>query len=457
MSLPIDADSVAALATTIDGPVMLPHDDGYAAEVTGFNLAYPQAPDVVVGAANPRDVSRAVRFAVDHELPVRVFATGHGTHSSITDGMLITTRRMTDVTIDEQARTATVAAGATWADVQDAAAAHGLTAIPGSSPTVGVVGYLLGGGLGPLARSHGFSSDYVRSFEVVTAAGDIVRASADEHPDLLWALRGGKGGFGVVTSVELALVDLATVYGGALFFDTGDIDHVLRSWVTWTETAPDAVTTSVALLNMPPLDVIPEPLRGKTVVSLRFAFPGDADEGERLVAPLRSLATPLIDAVGILPTSQLKLIHSDPEAPAPAWSDGLLLGRLDDRFADTLLASVGPGSQLPLMAVEVRHLGSATAADTVEGSAVGGRGALYTMTVIGAPVPDLFETVLPQVMGGIRAAVAEWTAPETTINFVGDPASRAEFVKAWPSATAAKLSSLREEWDPSGTFVFGPH
>ncbi|QEE60451.1 FAD-binding oxidoreductase [Salinibacterium sp. dk2585] len=451
-----DPDEVAALATSLAGPVLLPGDADYGIETRGQNLAYAHTPEIVVGAANPDDVVNAVRFAAQHDLPVRMLATGHGSHSAVTDGMIITTRRLRGVSVEADAHTATVGAGVTWGEVQQAAASLGLSTVPGAAPTVGVVGYLLGGGLGPLARSHGFSSDHVRAMHVVTASGELVHASALENQELFWALRGGKGGLGIVTTVELSLVELATLYGGSLFFDAADIATVLRGWVAWARNAPAAVTTSVAIVNMPPLDAVPRPLRGRTVMALRFAYPGDGAEGEKFAAPLAALATPLMGELGVLPAAQIGRIHDDPQEPMPAWSDGLLLDEIDDDFVSTLLALVGPGSQAPLIAVEVRHLGGATARDVPEGSAVGGRTALHALTAVGAPDPSLFETVLPQFMGALREAVQPWTSAETTINFVGNPQNVEDYGRAWPAATAERLREVRRRWDPKGLFAFGP-
>ncbi len=161
-----------------------------------------------------------------------------------------------------------------WKAVIDAADAFGLAPITGSSTNVGVVGYLLGGGLGPLGRSHGFSSDYVRGFTLVTPTGEIVEVGPDQHADLFWALRGGKLGLGIVTSVRVELVPMPELYAGSLAFQGDDIEPAYRAWVAFTATAPDDVTTSAALMHFPPLPFIPEVFRGKDILMLRFARPG---------------------------------------------------------------------------------------------------------------------------------------------------------------------------------------
>ncbi|WP_141881816.1 FAD-binding oxidoreductase [Homoserinimonas aerilata] len=452
----LSPDLVAALASRVSGPVLTPSDEGFAQEVAGFNLAIPLIPDVAVGANSQADVVEAVRFAAANSLPLRIHATGHGTHHPISDGVLLVTRRLNAVSVDPETRIASIGAGANWADVTAAAAPHGLTGIPGSSVTVGAVGYILGGGLGPLARSHGVSSDWVRGFTVVTASGDVVEANAAEHPDLFWALRGGKGGLGVVTEMRLELVPLESVYAGSLFFAEEHIEAALRGWIEWSSSADDSVTTSVAVVNFPAFEAVPEPLRGRRVLTLRFAHPGDEAEGRRLAAPLRALAPALIDAIGVLPTSQLRLIHNDPDEPGNGWSAGALLNDLDQAFADALLAAVGPGTNSPVIAVEIRHMGAAAAHDVAGGSAVGGRDSGFTLSVIGVPDPSLFDSVLPAFHAGLLASLDEWVSPETTINFAGDPHDRESFESAWPPLIFERLDAVRRLYDPSGLFTYGP-
>ena len=224
---------LARLRAAVTGPVLTQSDPGFSEEVTGWLLNFSHTPDVVVGVASVEDVAAAVAFANEHDLPVHVQGTGHGADAAITDGMLITTKRLDTIEIDARARLATIGAGLEWARVVAATAPLGLAPITGSSGTVGAVGFLLGGGLGPLVRSHGFGSDWVREFQVVTGSGEVELANTDENRDLFWALRGGKGGLGIVTRVTVELVPLSTIYGGSLTFDAPDIDAALRAWIEY--------------------------------------------------------------------------------------------------------------------------------------------------------------------------------------------------------------------------------
>ncbi len=437
------------LATVIHVTTILTSADAdYTAELAGFNTAYPQNPDAVVAASSPADVVEAIAYAREHGLTVRALSTGHGTHAPLMGGLVINVSRLADVVIDPEARTATIGGGARWAAVVEAAAAHGLAPITGSSPNVGVAGYITGGGLGPLARSHGFSSDWAREFTVATASGEVVTANANENPDLFWALRGGKGGFGVVLSTTIELVELATLYGGALIFDEPHLETVVRGWATYTADAPADVTTSVVVIAFPPLDVVPEPFRGRRLTMVRFAFPGDSATGESLAAPLRALAPVYIDTVREMPYTEIGTVHSDPVDPGPGWGTGGLITSVDGGFVDALLPFIGSGAQVPFMAVELRHIGGATRHDVPEGSSVGGRNSDYTFHVIGAPDPSLFAEVLPRVADGFLAAIGPWVAEESTANFANSRTAD----RAWSPESAKRLARIRSEIDPTGLF-----
>src|SRR5690554_202309 len=443
-----------SLRDALAGPVLTPTDAGFDEEVSGSNLAISHRPEVVVGVTNAGDVIEAVRFAAAHHLPVRVQATGHGAHHPITDGMLLTTRRLDQVTVDASSRVASIGAGATWRRVQSVVTPLGLTGIPGSSMTVGAVGYTLGGGLGPLSRSHGFTSDYTRGFEVVTASGELVVANEGENSELFWALRGGKVGLGVVTRMQLELVPLEKIYAGALFFGEGEIESALRGWIDWTSTAPDDVTTSVALMNLPDFEAVPPPLRGRRVLSLRFAYPGDEREGQRLAEPLRALGPTLVDSIAPLPTANLGMIHNDPDQPGPGWSRGVLLNKLDAEFATKLLGKIGPGTEAPLIVTELRHLGAATTVDVAGGSAVGGRASAFTLTMVGVPDPRLFESVIPRFADDLLTSIRPWISDETTINFAGSATTVEEFASAWPREIHDRLQAARALYDPNGLFTY---
>ncbi|MET7994871.1 FAD-binding oxidoreductase [Amycolatopsis sp. NPDC005232] len=319
-----------------------PGQDGYREEIAGFQTGIESAPKLVVAAATAADVAEAVSNAAARDLPVAVQATGHGLRAPA-DGVLISTRRMTDVEIDPVDAVARVGAGTTWGKVLEAAAEHGLAPLSGSAPGVGVVGYTLGGGFSLLGRRYGLAADHVRSAEVVTAGGRIERTT-----DL---------GAGVITALEFGLVPVTSLYGGGLYFDTPKLPEVLHTWRDWTADLPDTLTTSLALIPYPDLPMVPEPLRGKHIAHVRVAHLGD--DGPQLVAPLRALG-PLVDTLKTMPFTDSGSIAAEPPHPHAYLGDNRVVAQLPDTTIDAILEHAGPGAPVPTVLI-VDLLGGAYA------------------------------------------------------------------------------------------------
>jgi len=455
------AAALAALRESLSGPLHARGDDGYLSEIEGFNSAAPMAPDYVVGAATERDVQLAVRFAADNGMTVAVQATGHGSYAPVPDGVLIRTHRLDRVAVDLGARAATIGAGAPWRAVLSRLVGTGLTAITGAAPGVGVVGFTLGGGIGPLSRTLGFAADRVRRFRVVTGEGLVVEADGERNPDLFRALKGGKIGLGVVVETTIDLIDLPTVYAGGLFWAEEHIEAVLRAWVDWTAAVPDTINSSVNIVRFPAVEEVPVPLRGRTILHLRFAYV-DRDatpevrrrRAEELLAPLRAVAPVHLDTIGELPTTEVGTIHADPEGPLPIWERGLLLDPLDQDFVTALLPHVGAGVDAPYAAVEIRQLGGALTREPPAPSAIGGRGAAYSLFLVGVPDVGLFTDVLPRRTELVEDAIAPFVHAETNYNWAGHPTPE-DFARLWPAETAAYLDDVRRRHDPAGVFAAG--
>ncbi|TDD68484.1 FAD-binding oxidoreductase [Jiangella aurantiaca] len=440
--------AVAELARRIDGPVLLPGDDEYDRERSGFNLTVDQRPDVVVGVASAADVSAAVRFAAERGLQVTAQATGHGAGLPLDDGVLINTRRLSAVHVDAGARLARIEAGVRWQQVIEPAAAAGLAPLNGSSPLVGAVSYMLGGGLPVLGRTFGWAADRVRRLEVVTADGDVVTVDPDRNADLFWALRGGKGGFGIVTAVEVELVPLPQLYGGGLIFAGEQAAAVMHAWRDWTGRLPDAMNSSVALVRLPDAPGVPEPLRGRLTVHVRIAYAGDADAGETLVRPLRDVGPRLVDAVAPLPPNGIAAVYNDPTEPIGYDERSLMLGSFDDTAADALVAAAGPDAPADgLIMVDVRQLGGALARPPEHARALDHREAAFSLVAVGFD-PAAGEAVL--------ARLRPWSTGLRFLNFVGGPAAAALAHESFPPETRARLAAIKRDRDPGGVFP-APH
>ena len=444
---------ISALAQTVTGPVHVPGDEGYADEVAAFNLARQHTPDAVVAARSAEDVALAVRWAGEHALPVGVQATGHGAVVPITHGVLVSTRGLDEVSIDPERRTARVGAGVKWRRLLDAAAEHGLAGLCGSTSDVGVVGYTLGGGLPVLGRGFGFSSDHVRSFDVVTGDGEVHHVEAGDGSELDWALRGGKGNVGIVTSMEVELIDVQDLYGGAIFWPGALAPTLLTVFAEWAETLPDEFSASIGLLRLPPLPEVPEPLRGQFTVHLRVAFLGDDAEGERLLAPMRAAAPPMIDMVGRMPYTELDRIHMDPEEPVPYEEGGVLLREVGPDTIGAILDRAGPeATACPLLLVELRLLGGALSRGGTD--AVSGREAAYALFAVGVLMPPVAEAV-PGAIRDVVGAMAPRSNGDTMVNFHGVPGDDAVRARAWSAPAYQRLQRAKATYDPGNLLRFG--
>jgi FAD/FMN-containing dehydrogenase len=402
------------------------------------------------------DVQTAVRFAADRGMPVAVRATGHGPVPGVDDGVLIDTRAMSRVTIDACRRTATAAAGVTWSQVLAKCAPLGLIPLCGSSPDVGVASYTLGGGLSPLGRRHGWAADRVHRIRLVTADGELREVTADTDPDLFWALRGGGGNFGVATELEFDLVPGDSLYGGGLFLPGEAAPELLAAFGRSTAAAPDELSLSVAFLTFPDHDPIPAPLRGRFVAHLRVAYLGTAQEAERLIAPLRAVAAPLVDALRPLPIAEFGTIHGDPTRPQPVSCGGAILPHWDDAAIDVLLAEIG--ARTPHM-LELRHLGGALARPPAVADAVGHRDAGFNIFTSAYPGPGFATATALQT--ALYRRLLPWSGGRSLYNFTARPDGRpADASCAFDEATLTRLQAVKAAWDPQDLFRFAvtiPH
>ncbi|MEV4253351.1 FAD-binding oxidoreductase [Spirillospora sp. NPDC049652] len=434
------------------GPVLTSADDGYDEARGGFQLSGWHRPEVVAVASGASDVVAAVRHAVGRGLPVAVQNTGHGLPLPADGGLLVSTRALTGVTVDPATRTARVEAGARWGDVVRAAAPHGLAGANGSAPGVGVVSYLLGGGISILGRTVGHASDHVRAIEAVTADGALRRVTAESDPDLFWALRGGRANFGVVTAVEFGLFPLDRLYGGGLYFDAEHVPAVLAAYREWTASVPDEMNSSVALIPLPDVPGVPEPLRGRHVAHVRIAYLGDAAAGERLVAPLREVAPRLVDDVREMPYAEVGTIHNEPDVPMGYHATHALVGELPQSAVDEALAITGPGGSDAPRIMEIRHLGGAMAKAPEVPSAVGHRDAAHLVAFLSPLRRDATADGVRDLHDRLDATVAPWKLGHA-LNFLYGANATVENVRAaYEPGDHDRLTRLKAEYDPSNLF-----
>lgn len=443
----VNADAVARLAAEVEGYVAVPGEPGYEVADQLFNASTRQRPAVVVGARSVADVQAAVRFAAARSLPVAVQATGHGVVVPADGAVLISTRELRGVNVDQATRTAWLQAGVRSGELIAAAAEVGLAPINGASPLVGTVGYTLGGGVGPLGGPYGYAADHVRELEMVLADGSLVTATPEQHPDLFWAARGGKDNFGVVTHLVTDLVPVARLYGGGIFYAGESAAEVLGAYRTWVETVPDELTSSIAMVRFPPIEQIPEPLRGRFVVHLRISYTGSSEKGVDLLRPMREVAPALIDSVREMPYAEVATIHNDPTEPAPSVESSAALRALDQDAVDVLLKEAGPAVDVPLVAVELRHLGGALSRPPARPNPIR-RDARFSLFVVSVAFPGT-EQAARECQDRLIEALTPWRlGPYASFlaSNITDPA------EAFTPADYARLRQVKATYDPENRF-----
>ena len=322
--------ALADLRRLCGGAVYLPGDARYDEARRPWNLRADDRPAAVAYPAFPDEVAELVRAAAAAGLRIAPQGTGHGApplSGRLADAVLLRTSAMTELRIDAARRTARVGAGVLWGDVIERAGAARLACRHMSSPSVGVVGSSLGGGLNWYGRSSGLQCSAVTAVEVVLADGGFVRATDERDSDLLWAARGGGGGFGVVTALEFDLIPVAAPYAGMLVWEWSQAPRVIDEWARWAADAPDEATTVLRLFRAPDVSWLPAAVRGRNVVVIDGAIVGDPRAAAEVIAPLRALR-PEIDTFDVTPAASLARLHLEPEEPLAAYASSTLLAGL---------------------------------------------------------------------------------------------------------------------------------
>ena len=448
-------DNLPELQEMVQGPVFTTGTPGYDGEVAVFNMAVQHRPAIVLGAADGADVSKAVTFASRHGLDIAVLNTGHGPAVAAgADTLLISMKRMCGVVIDVRTRSARIEGGVRFGQLVEAAARHGLAPLPGSSPGVGVVGYTLSGGASStMGRKYGWAADHVTGIDVVTVDGQLRRVSAHSEADLFSALLGGKSNFGVVTGMEFALFPVTSLYAGALFYSGQHTRQVLEAYQKLAAAAPDELTTSLALLNLPPLPGLPAFMHGKLTVSLRVSFVGDAHAGARLIDPMRRAAPVLADTVASMPYTQFASISNDPTDPAPAVEQFALLKELTQDTVAAIVDVVGPESGSPINIVDIRHLQGAFRNPAPFPNAVGARDAAFA--IFGLTVVPPGHEAVDHMQSGceLLAALKPWLHEKASPSFQGpNDATEERTRQAYDPETYDSLRAVKTKYDPDNRF-----
>ncbi len=448
--------TISELRETLRGTASMPGDPDYDTARAVWNGMYDRRPALVVRCAGTADVITAVRFARSQGLTIAVRGGAHSIagFSSVDDGMVIDLSPMQGVHVDPVGRTARAQGGVTWHGFDHETQAFGLAVTGGLVSSTGIGGFTLGGGLGHLARTHGLTCDNLIGADLVTADGNLVHASADENPDLFWALRGGGGNFGIVTSFEYRLhLHGPIIYGGPIFYPGDRIEDLLALYRDWTAGVSSEVNSLVDLTIAPPLPFLPEEVHGKPVAIVAGCFAGAVEDGDRHYQPLKNFGPPIADLLGPMPYVALQSLLD------PLWGPGV-----SNFFKSGYLNELGPevvSAVMPFLdrrprglmsEFHVHHMGGAIDMVAADATAYAGRGAPYVWNIIarwdnGAAGND-------ENIGWARelaAALEPYSTGQSYVNFIGD--SGPDRVRAaYPPATYQRLVAVKDAYDPENVF-----
>ena len=441
------------LANRVTGEVLRPGEPGYDDARAVWNGRFESRPDVIVRAVSAADVQATVRLAAETGAPLTVKGNGHSYAgvSASAGGVLLDLQRMSSVSVDAAGGTATAEPGATWAMFDAATQAHGLATTGGTVSTVGVSGLSLGGGEGWLQRVHGMTIDNLRAVDVVTADGELTRASAEINPDLFWALRGGGGNFGVATKLEYALHRVGPeLLAGQVIYPGARAAALLRTYRDFFATAPAEATGYAFFLRIPPIDAFPAELHGALVLDLVLAYVGPVAEGEVALAPLRNLGDPIADTIGPTPYVGLQQAFDAGVAPGQRWyTRGHYLDDLSDAAIDTLVAGVEPFPG-DFTLVYVGPGGGAAGRVAPDATAFPHRGAGFGLHIwpgwmdpasdaaVMAWARSLHSAMAPHANGGVYVNLLAEDEPDRVPAAYGDNWNRLKRIKA--------------DWDPHNLF-----
>jgi FAD/FMN-containing dehydrogenase len=444
--------TIGELAQALRGELIRPGDDGYDEARSIWNGAHDRKPALIVRCRGEADVIKAVEFACSEGLPIAVRGGGHSIpgFSTVDDGLVLDLSLMNAVHVDPDRRTVKAQAGCLWSDVDAEAQAFGLAVTGGLVSTTGIAGFTLGGGIGWLVRRCGLTCDNLVGADIVTADGQYLHVSEDEHPDLLWALRGGGGNFGVVTSFELLMHEVGpTVFAGLVFYSGAEAGQVLRGFRAAAAKAPDELSMAVNLTTAPPAPFLPEEVHGKPIIAVLGVWSGRPEDGDAATRPFRELAPVVVDLFSPMPYVGMQTLL-DPLYPRGMWNyfRSAFFADLDEATTDALLTAYSKAPNA-LSELHVHHLGGAMGRVPAGATAFGTRDRDFILNAVArTPGAEGYDTVVEWA----RAATAA-LGPDAAsyVNFTGEAGE--DLVRAsYPAATYERLVAVKDRYDPTNMF-----
>ena len=440
--------SIPQLRAELNGRAIAPEDAEYDKARTVFIGGVDRRPAVIVRVADAGDVSRVVSLARETGMELAIRSGGHSGagHGVSEGGIVLDLSAMRGLEIDAERRTAWAQTGLTAGEYTTATAGRGLATGFGDTGSVGIGGLTLGGGVGYLVRQYGLTIDNLLAAEIVTADGRLLRADAETHPDLFWAIRGGGGNFGVATRLQFRLHAVDAIVGGMLILPA--TSDVISSFIAEAEAAPEGLSTIANVMPAPPMPFVPSEVHGRLVIMALMAYAGTAEAGRQAMAPFRALAAPVVDLVR--PMRYLELYPpDDPDYHPVAAGRSMFIDAIDQRAAETIVEHL-QSSTAPMRVAQLRVLGGAMARVPVEATAFAHRRRRILVTVAALyERPD--EVALHEAWVSTFASALRQEDPGVYVNFLGDE-GEARVREAYPGPTWDRLAAIKARYDPTNLF-----
>jgi FAD/FMN-containing dehydrogenase len=440
--------AIEEIRSSFSGTVIAPGDDGYDKARAAFYGGIDRHPAVILRPRNADEVCTLVRLARDTGMELSIRSGGHSVvgHSITEGGIMLDLSDMRDLQINVEDRTAWAEAGLTTGEYTAATAAHGLATGFGDTGSVGIAGITLGGGVGYLVRKYGLTIDSLLAAEIVTAAGEILQVDGEHHPDLFWAIRGGGGNFGVVTRFKFKLHEVGSIYGGMLVLPA--TPDSIASFISLSESAPEELSAIANVMVAPPMPFLPAEAHGKMIIMAMLVYLGEAEEGERVLAPFRSIAAPVADM--IKPMQYPEIYPPEDESYHPVGASLTMFVDSIDRAAAGLILERLRSSTAMMKVAQLRVLGGAMAGIPADATAFAHRDSRI-MVNLAALYQNPGEKATHESWVKDFAAALKQSDEGAYVNFLGDEGPD-RIRAAYPGPTWERLVSIKSRYDPANLF-----
>jgi FAD/FMN-containing dehydrogenase len=441
------------LRAQLTGALLEPQDTGFTEVAQGWSLGHQHHPAAVLVAQDANDVVAAVQFAQVYGLPIAVQSTGHGFVRAADGALLINVSKLNKVEVDPLTQTATVQAGATWAQVLEVAHTHGLTGLVGDTPSVGAVGYTLGGGMGWFGRKYGLGCDALLEAKVITMDGVLCTVNAEQTPELFWGLRGGTGGLGIVTEMTIQLYPENTVTAANIIFPLESARDAARAYRDWIQTVPNEVSSRIMVMHGPDVEALPPFIRGRTALMLQAVYSGSEADAQTILQRLVNIPGSSVKIVECIAPKQLGQFFGAPPAPTEAVGRAEQLSELTDAMIEALV-QFAESQPAPFYLLEVRHLGGAVAEVSDDATAFAHRNAGFLVNYHALVFAPFVREIAAASVAAFTKTLEPFASGKIMPNFLNGDEGVERDRAAHPGLKQMHLAMLKARFDPANLLRF---